>query len=403
MTSVRATSAPARWYTVFSFLSSWAEGGQAVVLLWLTYSLTSNAFLIGVMIVLGYLPAAVLGLLFRRFADRGRAERVAGSTNAVLSGVSLALTVEQLLAGRAVALAIVVIAASQVVLSVAKMVNKAALNRLVRDVFPPGTAKRVLEVSSSASLIGQVVGAGLAGVFLSANWTAAGLLVSALAYGTGALALTFGLRRPAREEMPEPPVEVKTRAALPAGIGLVLVLVFSVPSSGALQFLNTLLVPLADDIAHGHPSFYAVLNVVSVAGGFLAGLALSTRVITTEAVLRWGLPTVAVFAALLGFITQPWLVAVTAFVLSLVITCHVICMQVLTNQVPADSQVGQFAVLRNVVAALAKAVFSFAAGAVVGWWGVRTAAVALAATTLVFAVAWFVARGKDKGHDAAHG
>ncbi|MGK5628205.1 MFS transporter [Streptomyces sp. URMC 123] len=397
------------FFTLFFTLTSFAEGGQAVVLLWLTYALTSNAFLIGVMVVLGYLPAALLGLLFKRFADRGRANLVARATNTVLSGVSLLLAVQHLSSGDHVALSITAIALSQIVLSIAKMFNKAALNRLIRASFEAEAAKSFLAMSQSASLIGQVFGAGLAGVALAQGWVTASLFCAAAAYAASALSLARGTRGVAARRRGEERrrgaerfgqrAEHRERGADgpgPAPIhwhyGLVAVLVFSVPSSGALQFLNTLLVPLADAVAPGRPSYYALLNIVTVCGGFLAGILLSASAVSPRRVLAWALPATTLLALALAVFDSRLVVAVVGFALSLVVTCHVICMQVLTNQVPQEHEVGQFAVVRNVVASLAKAGYAFAAGTLAGLWGVTVASVVLAGSTALFALAWLVTR-----------
>nr|AGZ93817.1 hypothetical protein [Streptomyces sp. WM6391] len=386
------------FFTLFFTLSSFAEGGQAVVLLWLTYALTNSALLIGVMVVLGYLPAALLGLLFKRFADRGRAGRVARSTNTALSVVSLVLAVQHFSSGGRTALSITVIALSQVVLSIAKMFNKAALNRLIRGAFEREEARRLLAVSQSASLTGQVFGAGLAGVALAQGWITAALICAALAYAASAGSLSLGTRGYADRAEQQPSTGENPagggRAAVPIrwSSALIGVLVFSVPSSGALQFLNTILVPLASTVAPEQPSYYALLNIVTIAGGFLAGVLLSTGAVSSRRVLGWALPVTVALSLALALVDAAYLVAVVAFGLSLAVTCHVICMQVLTNQVPADHEVGQFAVVRNVVASLAKAVFSFAAGTLVGVYGVAVAFVVLACGTALFAAGWLVMR-----------
>ncbi|TJZ59010.1 MFS transporter [Streptomyces piniterrae] len=387
------------FFTLFYTLSSFAEGGQNAVLLWLTYALTSNAFLIGVMVVLSYLPAAVAGLLFKRFADRGRANVVARSTNLTLSLVSLLLAIQHFSTGDNIPLSITVIAASQIVLSFAKMFNKAALNRLVRGAFGKEDAKRLLAASQSASLIGQVIGTGLAGMALAQGWITAGLLCAALSYAASAGSLALGTKgypggaaasSGGAAEAPSP--ATRKPQAIRWNRGLVTVLLFSVPSSGALPFLSTLLVPLAKSVSPGQPSYYALLNIVTSAGGFLAGIVLSTGLVGSRRVLRWALPVATVLAPALGLLDLAYGVAVIAFLLSLVATCHVITMQVLTNQVPQDHEVGQFAIVRNVVASLAKAGFALAAGTLAGLYGITVPYAVLAASTALFTVVWLVMR-----------
>lgn len=391
----------ARFFTLFYTLSSLAEGEQTVVLLWLTYTLTSNAFLVSVMVVLGYLPSAIVGLVFKRLADQGQADWMARRTNSVLSVTSLLLAGQQLVSGNLVALAITVIAVSQAVLSMAKMINKAALNRLIRNLFDKSQGKRVLEVSSSSSLIGQVVGAGVAGLLLAENWIVIGLLMAALSYAGSALFMVLATRGYS-EGTQESASEVATTSATgPTSrrpihwtAALISVLVFSVPSSGALQFVTTMLVPLAHDLAPQEPTYYAELNVASIVGGFLAGILLSINIVTARQVLAWALPMTCVLALALAATPSRYLVTVIIFLITLIIICHVICMQVLTNQTPRDHEIGQFAVLRNVVASLAKAVFAFAAGALISLFGITTTSVVLAVSMAVFSLAWFVAQAR---------
>jgi MFS family permease len=389
-------------FLAFFLLTSLAEGAQAVVVLWLTYDLTDSALLIGVMIVLGYLPAAVVGMLYRVRADRDRADRVARRTNTVLSVASLVLALQQAVSGASVALSIAAIALAQVVLSLAKMLNKAALSRLIRHSFESWRAKRFLETSSSASLVGQVAGAGLAGLVLAQGWVVEGLLFAAVAYAASAVCLVLGTSGYAERARIADAEEAAGSGAtggapppprrLQLDPGLVAILVYSTPSSGGLQFLTTLLVPLAAFVAPHQPSFYAVLTIATSCGGFLAGIVLSTNLVSMRVVLRGGLPIVAVLAVALSLTRATVLVAALSFALALVITCHVICMQVLTNQVPEEDAVGQFAIVRNVAASLTKAVFAFSAGALIGVFGVATASRVLAVATAGFAIAFLVTR-----------
>ncbi|MCW2631945.1 MAG: Major Facilitator Superfamily transporter [Pseudonocardia sp.] len=243
-----------------------------------------------------------------------------------------------------------------------------------------------------------MVGAGVAGLLLVENWIVIGLLMAALSYAGSALFMvlaTRGYTEDAEEPAPEAAAAGDTgqagRRPIHWTAALISVLVFSVPSSGALQFVTTMLVPLAHDIAPQQPTYYAVLNVVSIAGGFLAGILLATNIVTTRQALNWALPVTCMLALALAATHNRYLVAVVTFLITLIIICHVICMQVLTNQTPRDQEIGQFAVVRNVVASLAKAAFSFAAGALIGMFGIPTTSVVLAVSMAVFSLAWFVA------------
>ncbi|MEZ0090330.1 MFS transporter [Streptacidiphilus sp. EB129] len=409
-------------FLLYFLFGSLAEGCQGIVLLWLVYDLSHNAFLVSVMVMLGYLPAAVIGLLFKRIADRGRADRIARSTNLTLACTSTVLGVQQLAAGHAVALVLTVIGVVQVVLSLAKMLNKAALNRLIRLAFADQDAAQLLKTSSSVSLIGQVAGAGLAGLVLTQGWIAAGLLCAAVAYAASAGSLALGTRgaeaaecaardgagvgdyrdegdgrlaagtavRVAGGAEPERAVRGGAVGKIRWSSALVSVLVFSVPSSGALQFIAILLVPLSRQVAPDQPSYYAILGIVAIGGSITASLLLSANLVTAGQVMGWALPATAALALLLATLPSRYPAGLLSFLITVTITAHVICMQVLTNQLPRPQEIGQFAVARNVVASLAKASFSLAAGTLIEVFGLSTASVVLAGVLAAFWIGWLL-------------
>lgn len=387
-----------RYVSAFYLLSSLAEAAQAVTLLWLAFQLTHDGLVVGIAVALGYLPAAAAGLVFQRFADAGRPDRLTHRTNVVLAVVSLLLALETLAAPRATWITIAAIMASQVVLSLVKMVNKAAIGRVLRDSFAPETCRQVLQVSSSTSLIGRLAGAATAGVIIDQGPVEAALALAGVAYAASVTAMRRGTRgyrpRPGVDEARDERPGARGARRLVADRRLALVLLFSVPSSGALPFLSTLIVPLAHDVAPAHPGYYAALVVVSTVGGFAAGAALSTSVLSSRVTLDVALPVTAGLAVALALAGGEVPVAALTLALTFAITAHIVCMQVLTNQLPDPEEVGQFAVLRNVVASLAKGGYSFAAGALVDVVGTGTAALVLGGSCVPFAVAWLAFRAR---------
>lgn len=378
-------------FTAFYFFSAFAEGVQSVVMLWLIYAVTKNPLLVGTMIVLGYLPPAVAGLAFRRHADHGRADRIVRRANlwfAIVPGI----VASELIIGGPVALTIGLMMASRIALGLVKLVNTAAIGRLVRDSVDYATRARVLQVSSSSSLIGLVTGTGIGGVMASAGLSGPSLLLASAAYVGGAAIIargTRGYRPSAGQYAAQGAGAAQPTRRLLGDLRIAVILVFSVPSSGGLQYLSTLLVPLSQTISPGNPTYYAVLDIAASCGGFLAGVLLSTALVSSRLVLYAGLPVCALLAVAFGLTRNPVLVVILAFALTLVITSHVVCMQVLTNQVPEAHAVGEFTVLRTVVASLAKMSFAFGAGAVIGALSLRMATVVLALSFVPFAVAWF--------------
>lgn len=400
MTRPRPLSA-GPWLLGFFFVNSAAETAQGVAMLWATYVLTHNAVFVGAINAAAYLPGVVVGLVVRKRADSGHAARLLSMTNWVLFTGSTALTLVWVSrAGHGVVLGM--FAVVQCALSLVKMLNKAYVGRFVRERFATRDAVRLLERATSLGLVGGLVGGGAAGLVLdgaAADWcfgTAAALyLLSLVAVRIAAADPHVAERDPAAAAVPPPAPAQK--AEVPGMVGrraLRMILVFSVPSSGALPFITTLTVPLAASVAPGSGLFYSVLTITAMCGGFLAGVVLSggkvSMASTLGGALAVGCPLVAGLALVDGRVG----VVALMFLASMVLTAHVMAMQVLTNQAPAAGEVGRFTVLRNSVAGAAKGGFSLLAGWLTDIAGLGTAWLALAASLAVFAVTWWLLGGR---------
>ncbi|AUG78780.1 hypothetical protein CFP65_4013 [Kitasatospora sp. MMS16-BH015] len=384
------------WLLGFYAAGSAAETLQAVAILWATYLLTHNAVIVGAVNAAAYLPGVVLGLVLRKKADSGSAGRLLSLTNWVLfaGSTALALVWAADLPQGALLGAFALVQCS---LSVVKTLNKAYVGRFVRRHFARSEAVRLVERATSLALVGGLVGGGISGLLLdtsAADWC---FTLAAVLYLVS-LAAVWRVARTRPEgtaATPAPtaqlvagPTPTDVELEDPAG-RLRLILLYSVPSSGALPFVSTLMVPLAQAVAPGSGLFYSVLTVTSMCGGFLAGMALSSGRLSAAATLNTALGTggalVACFAA---FHWRP-AVVLLMLVATAVLTAHVMVMQVLTNQAPPEGRVGRFSVVRNAVAGSAKAGFSLLAGWLVDAGGLTTAWLVLGAVLGAFGLAWW--------------
>lgn len=387
---------------LFFFANSFAETLQAVGILWAAFALTDSGVVVGVVNAFAYLPGVVVGVLYRNRADSGDSDRSLARTNRALVVGSTALTVVWLVAG-AEWLLIAFFIAAQILLSVVKMLNKAYIGRFVRQRFSGAQARHVLERATSLGLVGGLVGGGLGGLLLelgSAGWLFA---LAALMYVVSLWAIRFTLREGVDPQRVDPAPAKASPAETSSGLTgsnrrlLWLVLVFSVPSSGALPYISTLMVPFSDVIAPGAGAFYAALTIATTLGGFVAGMALSAEKITIGHVLTFGLLASAALCVGLGAATWAPLVLLLVFLVAVVLTAHVISMQVLTNQAPAENEVGKFTVMRNCVAGLAKGGFSLVAGWIVDVGGPAQSWLVLAVVLVVFGVGWYFVDRKYEG------
>ncbi|MDC9582152.1 hypothetical protein PSI15_11340, partial [Xenorhabdus sp. PR6a] len=170
------------------------------------------------------------------------------------------------------------------------------------------------------------------------------------------------------------------------------ILLFSIPSSGAFQFINTSLPPLADTFAKSGANFYALLNISCMVAGFLSGLLLSRRTVSEKFVLNHALLISAIAIVLMIELSNKYLIAILLFVVVLFITCHIICVQVKCNQVPKQQDVGKFIMLRTSIASLSKIIFSLGAGALLSLFSLKTTYYLMVGVLLLFSLQWYLSR-----------
>lgn len=375
-----------KWVLVaFAAVTAFAETMQLVALMWTVLTVSGSPALVGVVNAFAFLPGVVVGIMLKRAFDKGSPMRSLARTNWVNVFCSIALTFAIMSELRADML-IVVFCASQAVMSVAKLANKSAVARALRLIVRRDELPAVQGRISSVTIIGGLVGSGLSGVilaFFGAMWCFAG---ASLLYALSVLLVRAARRyEPARATdataaiaSPIPPNPDNTatsaqRSNTPGPSVLTLVLVVSIPSSGALQFVSALLPSYADSLVPGSALFYSILDIATLIGGVLAGvvIGISTRMRTT--VQRFALIISGVLCLLIFPISSPTVGAVLIAATSLTITVHVVGMQIATNLLAPEGKVGRFMAVRNAGVGLAKTVFSVSAGVLAQLGGVETA------------------------------
>lgn len=356
---------------IFFLLSALAEFLQSIAVSWVAYDLTQSAFIVGALNAMVYLPGVIGGILLRNRADSGNATRLLSLTTlAIFTAATILAVVNYLLTNPKVLLAIFF--AFFAVLSLVKMFNKAYIGRTIRQQFPPERGALIMSRATTATMIGGAIGAGLAGLALDLISATFAFALAAALYG-----LSFGIVTLIRNHPPQPihptatSPETTSATTPPTSVFrsrlLRTILLFSIPSSGAMVALSTILVPLAVAVAPGAATAYSALSVSSMIGGIIGGVLLSTTTKTSRFALNAALAFSGILFLALTFTDSIYATTALVFILSLTLTSHIVCMQVLTNQAPKDNQIGQFALIRNSVAGSAKVIFALAAG-----WGIQT-------------------------------
>ncbi|MCW7547477.1 MFS transporter [Photorhabdus sp. APURE] len=391
-------------YTAFSAL---AEGMQSVIILWLVFQITHSPLAVSLTIIAGYLPSAIMGFFLLSFADTKNPTRQLTVSNGILTLSALCLPLFFLFSATQSTLLMLAVVTVQSILSLVKMFNKTSVNRIVRDNFTPEDGSKMLQISASNIQISQTLGAALGGVFLTLDAGNTGLFIAGFFYAASTIATGFFTSFTSSVIPTTVHADKKQKKLLDKAYlvhvfsrqELRKILLFSIPSSGTFQFINTSLPPLADTLTESGANFYASLNISCMIAGFISGLLLSRKIVGEKFILNHALLISAIIIVLMAGTENKYLVAALLFCTTLFITCHIICIQVKCNQVPEKQDVGKFIMLRTSIASLSKITFSLSAGALLSLFSLRTTYYLMVGILLLFSLQWYLSQRDllDKG------
>ncbi|MGX9522748.1 MFS transporter [Vibrio mediterranei] len=373
-----------------------ACGIHSITAIWLAYDFTQSPFIVSLMIVASYLPSAIAGFtLSERFSCGNPFKKL--KTGVLILAGSMVLMVAALTSiAEGEVMSLVVIGLIQVVLSLVKLSNQSSLAVLVRTIFSKQQGKQVIEMASSNLLVSLSIGAGLAGLLLTIDLIYIGPVLACILFAFAWMGMVKLERRTSEFSLESPSVDVGSqtnsvdKVSLFTDRNLQTLILFSICSSGTLQYINAILAPLANHIVANEPSYFSLLDVLSMVGGFLAGVVLSSNRLKSTLVLDHGLLAIAAITVSLAVSSHPALVAILMFMLAFITTAHVISMQVKTNQAPHKEHVSQYTVLRNASVSVAKTCFSLLAGIVTTVVDIQTSWFVLTVIAVCFALLWRV-------------
>ena len=392
MIDVSRKESAVKWFGLAAFTGSLAEATQTIAMVWTAYTLTKSGLLVGSIHAAAYLPAVLAGLFFHKFADRGNASRLLIKNNWGLFVGATTLTAGWF-AFKSHYFVIAFIFIAQCTLSIVKLMNKVYLNREIRNSYSPPIASRILSSYTAASMVGSLLGGASAGLLLtmaSPPWCAG---LAAVFYFVNHQVIKRVLTDPARtcSELSDDPQDQNVPSSSSTiRSTFVTVLIFSIPSSGALPYFSTLLPSLSEALAKNPAGMYSILSIVSTLGGFLAGLSVARFNNAYYIALRFALPLSAASIIPLSLSDNPYLNIPFCLITSFTLTTHIIAMQISANQMSPQATVGKMVVFRNTVAGLSKAIFSLAAGYICDSLGLPKAWIALTCLLSFFTVAWLI-------------
>lgn len=373
-----------------------ACGIYSITAIWLAYEFTQSPFIVSLVIVASYLPSAIAGFTLSERFSRGNPFKKLKIGVLILAGSMVLMVIVLQSIVKSEVMSLVVIGLIQITLSLVKLSNQSSLALLVRTIFSKQQGKQVMEMASSNLLVSLSIGSGLAGLLLTIDLIYMGPVLACILFVCAWIGMLKLESCTSQLSLESTSVGVGSQTNSIGQISLFTdrrlqtLILFSVCSSGTLQYINAILVPLANHVVANEPSYFSLLDVLSMIGGFLAGVVLSSNRLKSTLVLDHGLLAIAAITVLLAVSSNPALVAMLMFILAFITTAHVICMQVKTNQTPIKEHVSQYTVLRNASVSVAKTCFSLLAGIVTTVADIQMSWFVLAAIAICFVILWRV-------------
>lgn len=383
------------FFQIYNFLSCSAEGIQTVVFLWLIYHETHSPMLVSLTIVSSYLPSAVLGFFFLKKADASSPGKQLFISNVSLSAISLIVYFILMRNEGFELITLSIFYLAQAVLSVVKMFNKSSQNRIIRTAFSNSDAIKALQLASSGMQAAQVFGAAIGGWAISTGYYMQALMLTCCIYLLNIYISTLFEKGHPDNKDAEVIVQIhsvtkknESFTYLFRSKDFLLPLIFTVPSSGALQFLNTSL-PSLSSLYGNSEQIYPVLNMTLQCAVIISGIAAALNMLSLKSSLRFSLCISGICLILMCLSTRNYYaVYFFLFLTSFFVSWHMISIKVLTNQMPDIEHIGKFTMMRNSVASGVKIVFSLSSGAFLTFYSITTTYLILATLLIFFNVLW---------------
>lgn len=384
------------FFQIYNFLSCSAEGIQTVIFLWLIYHETHSAILVSLTIVSSYLPSAILGFIFLPHADANSPSRQLLFSNIFLGVISLLVYIILVRSEGLGLLTLSIFYFTQAILSVVKMFNKTSQNRIIRQTFAKADAIRALQLASSGMQAAQVLGAAIGGWAISTGYYMHALMLTCFIYFLNIYVSSLFERggKNAKEAKSIRPVNSaatdQTSVSFIFGSkNFLLPLIFTVPSSGALQFLNTSL-PSLSSLYSNSGNIYPLLNLTLQVAVIFSGIAATLNLLSLKSSLSFSLLISGISILFICVSTgHQYALYFFLFTTCCFVSWHMISIKVLTNQMPDINHIGKFTMIRNSIASWVKIIFSLSSGIFLTFHSIKTTYLILAMLLIFFNLLWF--------------
>jgi MFS family permease len=358
-------------YLTGTVTSAFGDGIQAIAIIWYIYSLNHNHILVGAIIAISYVPSFIMAPFLGVLSDRIDPKKTTVICDLCRFGVILGIFII-LFISKIPSLIIIALFIGQLISSSFYTLFKSSSQKLIRCSFAINEVYSIISISSSLSLVLTIIGSGLAGYLLTITTPAICFLINSLTFLVAAFCFNR-LETISLHDVENLSISQQSATSfyheIIAGIRYILgkkevlvVFVLSIPSSGILQGINTLMAPYAKETINSGPRMFALLDISCSIGGFFAGILLQNFKWIRKVSLNIGLLGIAMSALLTGLFNYIITSVIGFFLLGLFTMIHIVSTQSSVNLLTNEQFLGRVVNTRTVVVSLAKIFFSLLSG-----------------------------------------
>lgn len=359
------------YYLLGSMISNFGDGIQQISIIWYIYHLTGEAFSIGVMIAIYYLPSILLTPIVSVYVDHHHSKMIVVMTDIFRFIIVLTMSILILLHFEST----LFIYFLQFLLAVCYTIYKPAEQSFIKESFQDKDIPFVISKSSSLNEGALITGSAVSGVLLIKLSLALSFFINSLTFLLAAI-LYYLVKEINTKQKKQSKIQyyselisgwdfIKNRE------GMRYLLFLSILNSISIQMTTTILLPLAR-VFKGGSGLYSVFDISFAVGGILAGIVVTNFL---KRYKQWSLVItmvgMATTAGLLHFNSFKMTAAIFIFVLGLFTMSHLIITQTLIQLNSTKEYIGRVVGLRTILASIVKITSALTTGFLISKVGVN--------------------------------
>lgn len=357
-------------YLFGALITNFGDGIQQIAIMWYIYHLTGEAFSIGLMIAIYYLPSILLTPFIAVYVDHHRSKNIVVATD--LFRFLIVLIMSLLIFYKIESEWLVYFL--QFMLAICYTVYKPAEQSFIKESFSDLDIPFIISKSSSLNEVALIAGSAVSGIFLIKFSLAVSFLLNSLTFL--AAGIMYLLIKQVNGKIPQNK-KILYFSELYKGWnfirqleGMRYLLFLSILNSISIQMTTTILLPLAK-FFKGGSTLYSLFDISFAVGGIVAGLVVTIFLKRyKQQAIHFTMSGMAVSSLILHFNRSEVTAAVLIFLLGLFTMSHLVMTQTLIQLNTTKEYIARVVGIRTILASLVKIISALCTGILISQLGV---------------------------------